>query len=336
MIITRTPFRISFAGGGSDLANYYEKYGGAVLSVTIDKYMYLTMHNYFDPNKIMLKYSKTELVGSAEDIQHPILRTVIKKYGLNGIDFASIADIPSGTGLASSSAFTVGLLNLCNAYTDKYQNKADIAEEACNIEIKELNEPIGKQDQYACAFGGLNFIEFYKDGVVDVEKLYLKTDVYHGLEKNLLMFYTGQTRAARSILKEQKQNTTYDRVKVENLHKMVKLAQELKTELLNGNMDSMGEILHTGWVYKKELAKGITNLEIDEAYEAARKAGALGGKLLGAGGGGFLLFYVKEEHQAVVREVLKNLRELNFKFDNKGTNIIYYNKSNLYKGIENA
>lgn len=336
MIITRTPFRISFAGGGSDLANYYEKYGGAVVSVTIDKYMYLMMHNYFDSQKIMLKYSKTELVDRAEDIQHPILRVVMQKYGLKGIDFASIADIPSGTGLASSSAFTVGLLNLCNAYTDRYQNKTDIAEEACNIEINELKEPIGKQDQYACACGGLNFIEFYKDGVVDVEKLYLKTGVYHDLEKNLLMFYTGQTRSAGSILKEQKQNTTDDRSKIENLHKMVKLARELREELLNGNTDATGDILHTGWIYKKELAKGITNLQIDEAYEAARKAGASGGKLLGAGGGGFLLFYVKEEHQPKVREALKNLRELNFKFDNKGTNIIYYNKSNLYKEKENA
>ncbi len=336
MIITRTPFRISFAGGGSDLANYYEKYGGAVVSVTIDKYMYLMMHNYFDSQKIMLKYSKTELVDRAEDIQHPILRVVMQKYGLKGIDFASIADIPSGTGLASSSAFTVGLLNLCNAYTDRYQNKTDIAEEACNIEINELIEPIGKQDQYACACGGLNFIEFYKDGVVDVEKLYLKTGVYHDLEKNLLMFYTGQTRSAGSILKEQKQNTTDDRSKIENLHKMVKLARELREELLNGNTDATGDILHTGWIYKKELAKGITNLQIDEAYEAARKAGASGGKLLGAGGGGFLLFYVKEEHQTKVREALKNLKELNFKFDNKGTNIIYYNKSNLYKEKENA
>ncbi len=336
MIITRTPFRISFAGGGSDLANYYEKYGGAVVSVTIDKYMYLMMHNYFDSQKIMLKYSKTELVDRAEDIQHPILRVVMQKYGLKGIDFASIADIPSGTGLASSSAFTVGLLNLCNAYTDRYQNKTDIAEEACNIEINELKEPIGKQDQYACACGGLNFIEFYKDGVVDVEKLYLKTGVYHDLEKNLLMFYTGQTRSAGSILKEQKQNTTDDRSKIENLHKMVKLARELREELLNGNTDATGDILHTGWIYKKELAKGITNLQIDEAYEAARKAGASGGKLLGAGGGGFLLFYVKEEHQTKVREALKNLKELNFKFDNKGTNIIYYNKSNLYKEKENA
>ena len=336
MIITRTPFRISFAGGGSDLANYYEKYGGAVVSVTIDKYMYLMMHNYFDSQKIMLKYSKTELVDRAEDIQHPILRVVMQKYGLKGIDFASIADIPSGTGLASSSAFTVGLLNLCNAYTDRYQNKTDIAEEACNIEINELKEPIGKQDQYACACGGLNFIEFYKDGVVDVEKLYLKTGVYHDLEKNLLMFYTGQTRSAGSILKEQKQNTTDDRSKIENLHKIVKLARELREELLNGNTDATGDILHTGWIYKKELAKGITNLQIDEAYEAARKAGASGGKLLGAGGGGFLLFYVKEEHQTKVREALKNLKELNFKFDNKGTNIIYYNKSNLYKEKENA
>ena len=232
-----------------------------------------------------------------------------------------------GCGAASSDSAQTSAQEAASAGADT---------DALIEEINELKEPIGKQDQYACACGGLNFIEFYKDGVVDVEKLYLKTGVYHDLEKNLLMFYTGQTRSAGSILKEQKQNTTDDRSKIENLHKMVKLARELREELLNGNTDATGDILHTGWIYKKELAKGITNLQIDEAYEAARKAGASGGKLLGAGGGGFLLFYVKEEHQTKVREALKNLKELNFKFDNKGTNIIYYNKSNLYKEKENA
>ena len=331
MIITRTPFRISFAGGGSDLATYYEKYGGAVVSVSINKYMHLMMHEYFDSEKYMLKYSKTEFVSSVEDIQHPILRTVLKKYGISGVDFASIADIPSGTGLASSSAFTVGLLNLCNAYTNKYMSKNDIAEEACNIEINDLKEPIGKQDQYACACGGLNFIEFYKDGVVDVEKLYLTSEAYHGLEKNLLMFYTGQTRAAGSILKEQKENSATDSRKIENLHKMVLLAKDLKNELLRGNINAMGEILHTGWMYKKELAKGISNSDIDYYYNLAYQNGALGGKLLGAGGGGFLLFYVEECNREKVRKALSDLKEIDFSFDNKGTNIIYYNKQNLYR-----
>ncbi len=334
MIITRTPFRISFAGGGSDLKNYYEKYGGSVLSVSINKYIYLSMHPYFDENGYLLKYSKTEQPNSVDEIQHKIIKDVFKKYDIKGVDFNSSADIPSGTGLASSSAFTVGLINLCNAYTDKYMNKQDIADLACKIEIEDLKEPIGKQDQYACACGGLNFIEFYKDGVVDVEKLYLQSDAYHVLEKNLLMFYTGQTRAAGSILAEQKKNTTDDEAKIKNLHKMVQLSKDLKSELLRGNTNAMGEILHAGWMYKKELAKGITNPEIDEAYQTALDNGARGGKLLGAGGCGFLLFYVEEQHRTRVRRALKDLKEIDFKFDNKGTSIVYYNKLNLYRSAK--
>lgn len=326
MIITKTPFRISFAGGGSDLSNYYENFGGAVLSVSINKYIYLSLHPYFYRDGYLLKYSKTEEVKDVEDIKHPIIKNVFKRYGLEGIDFNSSADIPAGTGLASSSAFTVGLINLCNAYCDKYLGKEEIASLACEIEIKDLKEPIGKQDQYACACGGLNFIEFYKDGIVSVEKLFLTSNNYHDLEKNLLMFYTGETRSAGSILKEQKHNTTTDRAKIENLHKMVKLTTDLKEELLRGNIDSMGEILHTGWNYKKELAGGISNKEIDFYYDLAMKNGALGGKLLGAGGGGFLLFYVKDENKEKLRSAMSDLQELPFKFDNKGTNIIHYNK----------
>lgn len=333
MIITRTPFRISFAGGGSDLPSYYEKFGGAVLSVSINKYMYLFMHDYFDSNKYMLKYSKTELVDSLDKIQHPILKAVFSKYNISGVDFSSIADIPAGTGLASSSAFTVGLINLCNVYTDKYMEKSDIAKLACDIEINELKEPIGKQDQYACACGGLNFIEFSKDGNVDIEKLYLQSDAYRVLEKNLLMFYTGKTRSAGSILAEQKKNTEEDTKKINNLHKMVKLAKELKAELLKGNVDAMGDILHSGWLYKKELANGISNPDIDYYYDLAMKNGAKGGKLLGAGGGGFLLFYVEEQFRNKVRTALKDLKEIDFNFDSKGTNLIYYGKNNLYRRI---
>lgn len=334
MIITRTPFRISFAGGGSDLRNYYEKFGGSVLSVSINKYIYLSMHPYFDENSYLLKYSKTELAKSLDEIQHPIIKEVFKKYGIVGVDFNSSADIPSGTGLASSSAFTVGLINLCNVFTDNYMDKEEIANQACKIEIEDLKEPIGKQDQYACACGGLNFIKFNKCGAVDVEKLYLPTDAYHVLEKNLLMFYTGKTRAAGSILAEQKKNTTSDEAKINNLHKMVKLSEDLREELLKGNVNAMGEILHTGWMYKKELANGISNPDIDYYYDLAIKNGALGGKLLGAGGGGFLLFYVEEHYKNKVREALKDLKEIDFNFDNKGTNIIHYSKANLYRSAK--
>ena len=332
MIITRTPFRISFAGGGSDLANYYEKYGGSVLSVSINKYIYLSMHPYFEEDAYLLKYSKTEHAQTVDEIQHPIIRTIFKKYDIKGVDFNSSADIPSGTGLASSSAFTVGLINLCNAYTDKYMNKQDIADLACKVEIEDLKEPIGKQDQYACACGGLNFIEFEPSGRVNVEKVFLTTEGYKRLENNLMMFYTGQTRAAGDILKEQKKNTTDDEAKINNLHKMVQLAKDLRQELLHNNIDAMGEILHQGWMYKKELAGSISNEFINQYYDLAMKNGASGGKLLGAGGGGFLLFYVKEENHQRLRYALRDLKELPFKFDNKGSTIIHYNKHALRGG----
>lgn len=329
MIITRTPFRVSFAGGGSDLANYYEKYGGAVVSTAINKYVYLSMHPFFFHDGYFLKYSEVERVDSVDDIQHSIIRNVFKMYDIKGVDFNSSSDIPSGTGLASSSAFTAGLINLCNAYNETYLDKEEIAEQACHVEIDLLGQPIGKQDQYACACGGLNFIEFETSGKVNVEKLFLTTDGYTRLENNLMMFYTGQTRAAGDILKEQKKNTTEDEKKILNLHKMVQLAKNLKNELLHNNIDATGEILHQGWQYKKELAGKISNPLIDDAYETAMKAGASGGKLLGAGGGGFLLFYVKEENHERVRYALRGLREMPFKFDNKGTTIIHYNKHSL-------
>lgn len=329
MILTRTPFRISFAGGGSDLENYYSKFGGAVVSTAINKYMYLSMHPFFFKDGYLLKYSQTENVQHVDDIQHDIVREVFKLYAIKGVDLNSSADVPSGTGLGSSSAFTACLINLCNAYNETYLTKEQIAEQACNVEIELLNSPIGKQDQYACACGGLNYIEFDINGTVCVEKLFLTSGGYQRLENNLLMFYTGQTRAAGDILCEQRENTANDNQKRITLGKMVSLAKSLKNELLLNNIDAMGEILHQGWSYKKELASKISNTSIDEIYELAMKHGALGGKLLGAGGGGFLLFYVKEENHARVRYALKDMKEMTFKFDNKGTSIIHYNKHSL-------
>lgn len=329
MIITRTPFRVSFAGGGSDLAAYYERFGGAVVSTAINKYIYLSMHPYFFKDGYFLKYSDVEHANTVDDIKHNIIRETFKLYNIRGVDLNSSADVPSGTGLSSSSAFTSGLINICNAYNETYKTKEEIAEEACRIEIDILGEPIGKQDQYACACGGLNFIEFEKSGKVNIEKIYLTTEGYQRLENNLMLFYTGKTRSAGSILKEQKQNTSTDKKKVENLHKMVQLAKDLKNELLHNNIDSMGEILAEGWKLKQSLASGISNEFINENYELAIKNGAMGGKLLGAGGGGFLLFYVKEENHQRVRDALTNLKEMPFKFDNKGTTIIHYNKHSL-------
>ena len=324
MIITRTPFRVSFAGGGSDLKEYYLQHGGSVLSVSINKYVYLSMHPYFYENKFFLKYSNNEYVENIDDIQHKIIKQVLIDYDIKGIDFNSSADIPSGTGLGSSSAFTAGLTTLCNAYTGKYMSKEDIANYACEVEIQKLNEPIGKQDQYACAVGGLNFINFHQNDKVEIEKILLSPKKFIQLENNLLMFYLGETRSASKILTEQKANTISNK-KIENLHKMVALSKELRDELQKGNIDSMGEILHRGWMYKKELASSISNEKIDYYYNLALENGAIGGKLLGAGGSGFLLFYALEENQERLRSALSDLKELDFKFDDEGTKVIYYN-----------
>lgn len=325
MIITRTPFRISFAGGGSDLKEYYLKYGGSVLSVSINKYVYLSMHPYFHANKYFLKYSKNEIVSDIKSIEHNIIREVFRDYNIKGVDFNSSADIPSGTGLGSSSAFTVGLITLCNAYTGRYMNQQDVANYACKIEIDKLNEPIGKQDQYAASVGGLNFIQFNQDNTVSMERVLLDHDNMYKLENNLLLFYLGTTRSASSILSEQKENTINDTKKLKNLHKMVELSNELKNKLQNNNIDAIGNILHKGWIYKKELASKISNEKIDFYYDKAMKNGAMGGKLLGAGGSGFLLFYVPKDKQENVRVSLKDLEEMDFKFDNEGTKVIYYN-----------
>lgn len=327
MIITRTPFRISFAGGGSDIKNYYEFYGGCVVSVAITKYMYLSMHPYFDENGYLLKYSQSENVANLQDIKHRIIKAVFKRYNIKGVDFNSSADIPSGTGLASSSAFTSGLINLCNAYTNKCMTKDEIANLACEIEINDLKSPIGKQDQYACTFGGLNYIKFNMDDTVNIIPILISEDNLKTIEKNLLLFYTGKTRFAENILKEQNLNIKNDIKKVKNLQKMVELANNLKKELSNGNIRGMGEILHAGWKYKKELANGITNPDIDNAYEMAINNGALGGKLLGAGGGGFLLFYAEEKNHNKIIKALSHLKQISFNFDYEGTKIIYHNEA---------
>jgi D-glycero-alpha-D-manno-heptose-7-phosphate kinase len=323
MIISRTPFRISFAGGGSDLKEYYSEFGGAVLSVTIDKYVYLSVHPHFNGGKILLKYSASEFVDNAKDIQHRIIRQVFMDLNISGVDFNSSADIPAGTGLGSSSAFSSGLINLMHAYQGKFISRLDIAKAACHLEIEQLGEPIGKQDQYACAIGGLNFIEFKENEQVLVNKFSMEVKKQRLLEDSLMMFYLGTTRSASTILSEQRQNIASDIGKKENLHKMVELAYDLNVELLAGNIDSFGEILHTGWLYKKEMAKDISNPTIDEYYARALAAGAEGGKLLGAGGGGFLLFYVKPEKQIEVRNALSMLRELPFNFDSSGSTIVF-------------
>jgi len=321
MIITKTPFRVSFCGGGSDMANFYEKYGGCVLSTSINKYCYISIHPYFNENQTLLKYSENELVDSSDQIKHRIFRQVLTDMGIHGVEISSTADIPGGTGLGSSSTFTVGLLNTLNCYNGKFVSKDKLAKLACEVEIEKLGNPIGKQDQYGAALGGLNFIKFNQDGSVSHEPILMEGKTYKELQKNLLMFYTGTTRSANTILAEQTKNITSED-KAKNLLKMCGLAKDMKVALENNDISSFGRILDEGWQLKKELASGIANPAIDEAYEIAMKNGALGGKLLGAGGGGFLLFYCEEEKQDQLKKAI-GLRELDFSFERDGTSVIY-------------
>lgn len=321
MIITRAPFRVSFCGGGSDLPSFYEKYGGCVLSTTIRKYMYLTIHNYFEKDQIVLKYSKTETVHDFSEIEHRIFKQCLTDFNLKGVEISSMADIPSGTGLGSSSTFTVALLHLLHTYTGDYISKYKLAKDACAVEIEKLGEPIGKQDQFAAAFGGLRFYEFMPNGFVNVEPVIMAPESYKKLENNLLMFYLGGMHSASAILKEQSQNVkSVEKAAVQK--QMCDITRTLKEELQKNNVDAMGELLHENWMLKKSLASGISNPLIDDAYSRAMAAGATGGKLLGAGGAGFMLFYVSEDKQESVRAALSNLREMDFEMDNSGSSIV--------------
>lgn len=325
MIITRAPFRVSFCGGGSDLPSFYEKYGGCVLSTTIRKYMYLMIHNYFEKDEIVLKYSKTEKVKNFFEIEHRIFKQCLADFNLKGVEISSMADIPAGTGLGSSSTFTVALLHLLHTYIGQYISKYKLAKDACIVEIEKLSEPIGKQDQFAAAFGGLKFYEFMPNGFVNVEPVIMMPDSYTKLEKNLMMFYLGGTHSASNILKEQSQNVqSVDKATVQN--QMCTLARNLKEELEKNNVDAMGELLHENWMLKKSLATGISNSLIDEIYEKAMATGATGGKLLGAGGAGFMLFYVPQNKQDAVKRALINLREMDFEMDNSGSSIVMTDK----------
>lgn len=322
MIISRTPFRISFAGGGSDLPSFYRREMGAVVSTTIDKYMYIAIHPFFHKNKIQLKYSKTELVDAIEDIQHPIFREVLTHYNLRGVDLNSIADVPSGTGLGSSSSFTVGLINVVKAYLNRAVSSKRLAELACDVEMSKVGSLIGKQDQYAAAFGGLNFITFYGDETVNVEKIIMKPEAKKQLQDNLIMIYVGGKHSANKILKEQ-QEVMNNPVEFNIQEQMVQQAFQLKSALENNNIDDFGRFLHEGWLMKKSLASGISNGDIDRIYEMGIRAGASGGKLLGAGGAGFILFYCTEEKQDLFRKSMKGMNEMKFSFESGGSKIIY-------------
>lgn len=322
MIITRTPFRISFVGGGSDLEAFYSKSTGAVLSTTINQYMYISSHKFFDRDKIRVKYSQTETVNHPSELQHPILRTILSKFQLSGIEVSSIADVPSGTGMGSSSSFTVGVLHNIYTVLGLEVSKEQLAKEACEIEIDILKEPIGKQDQYAAAYGGLNIFRFYSDGTVKTEPLNIDSETLKVLNQNLIMFYIGNQRKASDILAEQKKNTSSDE-KFKALQQMVALVDELKTSLEKGTIDNMGHILHENWMLKQQLASSITNPEINEIYQTGLENGAIGGKLLGAGGGGFMLFYCKPDMTSTLHKALCKLRPFEFSFEQEGSKVIY-------------
>lgn len=322
MIISRTPFRISFAGGGSDLPAFYRREPGAVLSTAINKYMYIAIHPYFYKEKSLIKYSKTEIVSSLEEIKHPLIRQVLMDNNLMGVDLNSIADIPSGTGLGSSSSFTVGLINAVRAYIGKATSGEKLGKLACEVEIDKIGSPIGKQDQYAAACGGLNFITFYGDESVNVEKIIMNPQKKKELESNLYMFFVGGEHSANEILKVQSKAMSSEE-KFVTQKKMVELAYKLRTSLENNNIDDFGYYLNEGWMMKKTLASGISSGNIDAIYEHAIKSGALGGKLLGAGGAGFMLFYCPLEKKDEFLSKMKDYEPLDFGFDDFGSKIIY-------------
>ena len=323
MIISRTPLRVSFVGGGSDLAAFYRKTPGAVVSTAINKYIYITVNKKFD-SKIRASYSRTEIVDSIDELQHELIRESLKLLGLNGgIEITSISDIPSqGTGLGSSSTYTVGLLNALHAFKGEYVGAERLAREACEVEIARCKKPIGKQDQYAAAYGGLNYISFNSGGSVFIDPVICLPETKGRLGENLLMLYTGLTRSSESILEEQSKNQKF-REKVGVMREMVKLAEELREQLVKNGLDAFGELLHRNWELKKKMANGISNSQIDRWYETARQGGVLGGKILGAGGGGFLLLYApKKKHKKIIKS-LPELKAEPFALEPQGSKIIY-------------
>lgn len=323
MIISRTPLRMSFSGGGSDIPDYYRHRHGAVVSTAIDKYIYITVNQKFD-DLIRVSYSKTEETKSIDDVEHNIIREALKIVGITkGIEVVYMGDIPlgsAGIGLGSSSSLAVGVLNALYAYQGRHVSADRLAREACEIELNILKNPIGKQDQYIAAYGGFQYIQFNPDEKVFVDPVIFPWEAKRALNEKLLLFYTGMTRISSAILKEQGQNTTKN---MQYLDDMVDLTRGLLKKFQANDLHGFGEILHEGWLLKKKLASGISSGEIDGYYEKALKAGAVGGKLLGAGGGGFLLFYCEKENQANVRKALAGLKETPFSFEPQGSKIIY-------------
>jgi D-glycero-alpha-D-manno-heptose-7-phosphate kinase len=327
MIITRSPLRVSLGGGGTDLPSYYAEHGGFLVAAAIDKYVYITKHTTFQ-EEIIVKYSKLERVSSVDQIEHPIVREALKLVGVTDphIELTSMADIPGGTGLGSSGSFTTALLRALHAYKKNLVSPAELAEQACDIEINKLGEPIGKQDQYIAAVGGITAFTFHRDGRVEFRPCQIAQETLYNLEDNLLLFFTGYSRSASSILKDQNDKSKKnDPAMLENLHFTKDLGFKSLACLENGNLEEFAMLMDVHWQRKKARSTGMSNTQINQWYDYAMANGALGGKLIGAGGGGFLMFYAgdKKRLRHAMRE--KGLQEVRFRFDFEGTKVVAQN-----------
>ena len=323
MIIARSPFRISLGGGGTDLPSYYREHEGFVIAAAIDRYVYIMVHHRF-VRPIFLKYSKLELVDRVDDIEHPIIREALKLVGIGEhLELASMSDIPSGTGLGSSGSFTTALLKALHTYQRRAILAQDLAQQACDIEINRLGEPIGKQDQYISAFGGLTCFTFNRDGSVTAEPLKIDQETLYNLEDNLLLYFTGYSRAAGAILKDQDARTRRsDPSVVDNLHYVKEMGLRSRDMLEKGDLVGFGELMHEHWEHKKRRTASMSNPDIDRWYTLARENGAVGGKLVGAGGGGFLMLYATDKVR--LRQALRTagLQEVRFRFDFEGAKVL--------------
>lgn len=327
MIITRAPLRISLGGGGTDLASYYKKYGGFCISAAIDKYIYITIHDRFI-DELVVKYSKMERVPRVGDLSHPIIKEALYQLSYKpddspGLEIVSIADIPAGTGLGSSGSFTSALLKALHQHAGLIIQPHDLAELACKIEIDILGEPIGKQDQYIASYGGINTLTFNNNGNVDVSPVPISKETLYNLEDNLLLFFTGYSRNASSVLEEQKEKTlSQDKDMIENLHTVKEMGMKSLYYLTNGDLQSFAELMNVHWEIKKHRSGNMTNSAINNYYNIARENGAVGAKVVGAGGGGFLLCYADDHARLRHAMIQAGLKEVRFKFDFEGTKVI--------------
>ncbi|PTY01339.1 galactokinase [Verrucomicrobia bacterium LW23] len=324
MIIARSPLRISLGGGGTDLPSYYQNYGGFLIAAAIDKYVYITLLRTF-AEELIIKYSRMERVKSIDEVEHPIIRECLRYVGIdrNALELASMADIPAGTGLGSSGSFTTALLKVLHAHKRNLLHPSDLAEQACHIELDVLKEPIGKQDQYIAAYGGITCFEFHPNGKVSACPLRLREDTMFELEDNLLLFFTGYSRSASHILKEQDvKSKSNDSSMIDNLHFVKELGHKSKEALESGNLAEFAALMDVHWQNKKKRSGGMSNEKINEWYDYAMANGALGGKLIGAGGGGFLMFYAQDRARLRTAMAEKGLTEVRFRFDFEGTKIV--------------